>query len=671
MKFISIVGRIDYFEEFVCKYIINSGIQLENAMSKLENVKGLSAYTDNEVYDNLLKRSISLMDIMGIRKEAENKLVNYKPDFSCNSINTAGGISNTKTDMADNNNNTLPDRTLESKFPGTTLEKLNNDIEQLEKEIKEHMEFRNKNQAEINKYYHMQKQFELLKGLDVDLHEFFNFEYMKFRFGRIPKKSYRQLQLYIDDLNAVIHKVSQDQDYIWLIYFTPKTYSENVDGILSSLYFERIWLPKEFKGTPEEALVKLNEKLSVLNNQQNEVEEKIKRFVEENKEKVIKNHYIITELSRISEIRKYAAHTRESFYITGWLPEDELNILKYKLDNDKKILYIIEDPENIKDLKPPILLKNNRLVKPFETLVKMYGLPSYNEIDPTTFVAVTYFIMFGIMFGDVGQGLILFAVGLILAILKISIGGVIVGAGIASTIFGFLYGSIFGFETWIPALWLRPMENINTILVFGIGTGVLLITCAMILNILNGIKSRNITRVLLDRNGIAGFLFYWIILSSVLYYLINNKLPFSFGIMLMILLIPLLVMFFKEPIENMYHKKEFLPKEKGVFFIQTFFEMFDTVLSYLSNTISFIRLAAFTLNHAGLFMAFMTLAEMTKGFGGILEIIFGNILIIGLEGLIVGIQALRLEYYELFNRFFTGNGRPYKPIDNNLFNEKG
>ena len=350
--------------------------------------------------------------------------------------------------------------------------------------------------------------------------------------------------------------------------------------------------------------------------------------------------------------------------------EDELNSLKQTFDSDKKIVYILEEPDTLKSFKPPIELKNNKLIKPFETLVKMYGLPAYNEVDPTAFVAFTYFIMFGIMFGDVGQGLILFAGGILLAKLKVSLGGVIAGAGISSTIFGFLYGSVFGFEDWIPSLWLKPMENINTMLIVAVITGVVLITAAMILNIINGIKSKNIMRVLMDRNGVAGFLFYWITLIVVLYYFKNNKLPFSLGILFVILLVPILIMFFKEPFENLYHKREFLPKEKGVFFIQTFFEMFDTVLSYLSNTISFIRLSAFALNHAGLFLAFMILAEMTKGLGGVLEIIFGNILIIGLEGLIVGIQALRLEYYELFNRFFTGDGRPYKPLKNSLSNEK-
>ena len=289
MKFISIVGRKDYFEEFVYKYIINSGMQLENAISKLENIKGLSAYNVQEPYNDLLKRITSLIDAMSLKKEIDNKLSSkeFLMEYSINSLSD------------------------------TAVKNINEDIQKIEDELKENTEFIEKNQEEINKYHHMQKQLELLKGLEVDLHSFFNFEYIKFRFGRIPKKSYRQLQLYIDDLNAIVHPVSQDEDYIWIIYFTPKIYSENVDGILSSLYFERIWLPNEFNGTPAEALEQLKQKLAILQNQQKEVEVKIEKFLEINKENVINNYLLNTELNRIYEARKYAACTKESFYITG------------------------------------------------------------------------------------------------------------------------------------------------------------------------------------------------------------------------------------------------------------------------------------------------------------------------------------------------------------------
>ena len=625
MKFISIVGRIDYFEEFALKYIINSGIEPVDALIKLENVKGLSHYPAEEPYSDLIKKIASLAEFMGIKK-IETEDIELPVDLNYDA------------------------------------KQLKDEISLIENEIRSFNEAKEKYEDDIKQYYHIQKNFELLKDLNIDLNSFFNFEFIKFRFGKMPKRSYRQLQLYVDELNAIVYPVSQDEDFVWLMYFTPRVYHEKVDSIFSSLYFERVRLPAEFTGTPKEVLNQIKEKLDIIHNEQNVLEKKIKMFSQASKETIIKLYKETIRKNLISEIRKYAGCTKESFYITGWMPVEEIDNLKPLLDADKKIIYVLEEPDTVKNLKPPIELKNNVLFKPFETIVRIYGLPAYNEIDPTAFVSVTYFLMFGLMFGDVGQGLVLLLGGLYLLKRRMSLGGVICGAGISSILFGFLYGSVFGFEDWIDPLWLRPMDNINTMLIVAVAVGVLFITSSMLLNMINGFKSKNPIRILLDRNGLAGFVVYWGIIIIVLYFYKNGSLPFSIGTIIVLLLIPILAMFFKEPIENYLHKRELLPKEKGVFFVQTFFEMFDTLLSYLSNTISFIRLSAFALNHAGLFMAILTLAGMTKGVGSIVEIIIGNIIIIGLEGLIVGIQALRLEYYELFNRFFTGTGRPYKPL---------
>ena len=123
----------------------------------------------------------------------------------------------------------------------------------------------------------------------------------------------------------------------------------------------------------------------------------------------------------------------------------------------------MEDQQAPAKKKPPTKLKNPKLFKPFEMYVKMYGLPAYGEMDPTWFVAITYSFIFGVMFGDVGQGLLLLIGGaLIYHFKKIPLAGIISTAGFFSTIFGFMFGSIFGFEDVIPALWLRPMKSTDT-----------------------------------------------------------------------------------------------------------------------------------------------------------------------------------------------------------------
>ena len=196
------------------------------------------------------------------------------------------------------------------------------------------------------------------------------------------------------------------------------------------------------------------------------------------------------------------------------------------------------------------------------------------------------------------------------------------GGGASSLIFGFLYGSVFGKENVIKPILTSPMNDINIMLVYGVAVGAVFILMAMILNIINGIKNKDIKKIFLEENGLAGI---------ILYTLVKNK------------------------------------KQKATTpFVEKIFEIIEMILSFLSNTISFLRLAAFAINHAGLCMAVYLLADMTQGAGSFLIAVIGNVIVLVLEGLIVGIQTLRLEYYELFSRFYDGTGKEYKSIKSEL-----
>ena len=169
--------------------------------------------------------------------------------------------------------------------------------------------------------------------------------------------------------------------------------------------------------------------------------------------------------------------TDRYYIICGWMGESDFPKFEKAIENDPKIVCV---PENAEDTgeTPPTKLKNPKLFKPYEMYVKMYGLPNYKELDPTIFVAITYSFIFGAMFGDWGQGLCLLILGGILyKIKKAPLFGIISCAGVFSTLFGFLFGSCFGFENVTPALWLRPrtskitlpgIGSINTVLVVAV-----------------------------------------------------------------------------------------------------------------------------------------------------------------------------------------------------------
>ena len=287
-------------------------------------------------------------------------------------------------------------------------------------------------------------------------------------------------------------------------------------------------------------------------------------------------------------------------------------------------------------------------------------MPKTSELDPTWFVAITTFFMFGFMFGDVGHGLVFLALGIILFLKKQKVYGAILSAGgISSIIFGFLYGSIFGKENLLKPILISPMSNINTMLVYGIAVGTVFIIIAMGLNIVNNVRNKNLKNVVLGENGIAGLILYLFILMNIAFYFFKGKMLISVNIIVVICSILILLILFNDKIGIIIEGKKQATKTP---FVEKLFEIIEMILSFLSNTISFLRLAAFAINHAGLCMAVYLLANMTTGAGNILIAIIGNIVVLVLEGLIVGIQTLRLEYYELFSRFYDGSGKEYKSI---------
>ena len=136
------------------------------------------------------------------------------------------------------------------------------------------------------------------------------------------------------------------------------------------------------------------------------------------------------------------------FYIVGWMDEKHALALEKEVnESGDVVMFYTEDAENIKNMQPPTKLKNNPVFKPFEMFVKMYGLPSFNEIDPTPILAITYILFFGIMFGDVGQSLVLAIAGFIVyKMKKWDLGGIVGWVGLSGVVFGFIYGSFFGNE---------------------------------------------------------------------------------------------------------------------------------------------------------------------------------------------------------------------------------
>jgi len=382
---------------------------------------------------------------------------------------------------------------------------------------------------------------------------------------------------------------------------------------------------------------------------------------------------------RLLEAEQNFFRTESTVLLTGWIPAGDIAALERRLGEVTGGRYALKTtlPDDAID-QIPVLLRHSRLLRPFEMLVATYGLPGYRELEPTLFVALSYVLMFGMMFGDAGHGMALALCGILALVLGRSekvrdLGLLLFFGGTSSIIFGVIYGSYFGIEVFKKyALWHDPLEGDPIRLMFGaIGFGVVMMSLGLILNVVNRFRRGDIIGGFLDKFGLAGLLFYWGALA-----LLTNKAAIeSWGLMglsiALFLVVPIAGWAAKEPIEHFLNRATGERHEDGGLagaLIESFVGAFEAVLSYLANTISFVRLAAYAMSHAALLVAAFMLAAQVREFsvgGGLwslLVIILGNLIAIILEGIIASVQALRLEYYEFFGKFFTGNGQPFEPF---------
>lgn len=634
MKFLSITGPKNDIDRVANTYLSKYEMHLENALSELSTVRDLKPFVEINPYRDLISKSEEL-----VKKIDENCSTSQKamtPSEAADVITSAFSM--------------LEDLTIEKK--------------QL-KDTKAH-------------YKELLQTIEPLRMLNYDLNKIMKFKFIKFRFGRISHEFYTKFSKYVyENLNTVFFECDSDADYVWGIYFVPASSSAKIDAIYSSLHFERISITNEYDGTPEEAHNAILKKIDEITNQIKEVSYKIKNKIDSVGPELLLAHNTLLTLTKNHDIRKLSACTKDRsidkhnenlvFYIIcGWMTLSDANAFLKEIESDPNVYCISEDVQTDIGTKPPTKLKNPKIFKPFEMFIRMYGVPSYNEIDPTLFVAITYSLIFGIMFGDVGQGLCLVIGGaLFYKLKKMNIGAIVSLAGVFSTIFGFMYGSIFGYENLIPHIWIKPMDNIMFVLITAIVFGAFLIIVAMLLNIINAVKSGDYARLFFDTNGIAGLVFYGGVIACVALIFTGHELPGSIALTILFG-VPLLLIFFKEPIERKIKKKSTLfPGGKKMFLLTSIFEIFEVLLSYASNTISFLRVGAFALSHAAMMGVVIMFAGAEQGIGNIPIMIIGNIVVAGMEGLIVGIQVLRLEYYEMFSRFYRGTGKEFKPFKNN------
>lgn len=636
MKFLQISGPETDIDRMCNQYLSKHEMQLESAIAELKTTDNLLPFVEVNPYRGSLARAEQFCGLLTGDKPA--------PDLS------------------------MDKESMMSKLW---------DIQHEYVEMQEKREILKKQSDETKESANALEPF---RTMNVDLGKAGDYRFLKMRFGRLGLEQYRRLDKYLfQDLKAVFIEGSRNENYVYGGYITANRDKGEVDAVFNSLRFERISLGGNFKGTPEEAWQEIKKKQDYMKQQIEELDEKMMKLMNSHAAMLLGAREQLQELADYFDIRKKAAKISGNeeksgrYILCGWMGEDDVAKFLQETKDDPNVMVLVEENREKFFGEPPTKLKNPRFFKPFEMFIEMYGLPAADEMDPTMFVALTYTFIFGAMFGDLGQGAVLFAAGGLLYLTKkMNLAGIISIAGLFSMFFGLMFGSVFGFEDVIPALWLKPVEamtklpfigQLNTVFIIAIAFGMALNILVMIFQIMNAAKSHDLENLLFSHNGLAGLVFYAFIVLTVVLYMTGHKTPSN--ILLVIFLgIPVLLFLFKEPLGNLVeknHKK--MEVGKGMFLVQGFFELFETMLSYFSNTLSYVRIGAFAVSHAAIMEVVLMLSGAENGSPNLFGVILGNLIVMMLEGLIVGIQVLRLEYYEMFSRFYKGSGRQFKPFN--------
>ncbi len=631
MSLINIAGPIDKLDDVILKCCESKAFHPEYA--NVGKTSGFSALSKENIYESRLQDIIGLMNILQI-----------DPEYT--------DYSNLDTSLE-----SIDEYIKKTKDKSSELIKKQHELE---------------NSIDINEQ--SLGYLKHISGFDVKFDDLRHSEHSTARFGRLPTDSFLKLQ-YFSDKTFFFFDLDKDDDYCWGVYVAPNANIAEIDDIFSSLYFEEIQIPENAHDTPVVASEHISKSIEKQKLKLEKCESKLEKLKSQDTKKIKQIHSFLTVKSQLDGYKKYAMVSQSQFYLEGFVPLTQSDNFT---ENVEKISGVIceKQPADINSrLTPPSKLKTNAFFKPFEMFVSMYGVPKYNELNPTTFIGLIYILLFGIMFGDLGQGFVLFLGGLLLYKLKgVKLAAVISRCGISSMIFGIAYGSVFGIEDMLDPMFKffgfaeKPIDvfessTTTTLLLCVIGLGIVITAVSIIINIFLKLRKKDYENALFSNNGIAGFVFYVGIIIGAVLMMMSGINILSPWFIIPIVIIPVLLMFLREPLGKLVKKKKDIKPKEGVagFIMQNFFELFEFCLSFVTNTLSFLRVGGFVLSHAGMMAVVMTLADMVGNVGHIPVLILGNIFVMVLEGLLVGIQSLRLIFYETFSRFYDGDGKPFEP----------
>ncbi|MEE9307516.1 MAG: V-type ATPase 116kDa subunit family protein [Spirochaetia bacterium] len=547
-------------------------------------------------------------------------------------------------------------------------------------------------QQEILRLEDIERQLQLFGSLSEVVEARSQYSYLSIQTGSIRKLLIESFDQALSDTPSVKMEIGTQEDQALLLLITMKRDETLTNRILDKFGWTDVHLPRELVGKKDQVQENLREKLELLKDEQEELKSKVESLIRE-KRPALEQMWTNLRLNELyARVQSFFSKTSRTVIFSGWLPSSKRPVLAEairRVTDGRCYLEWHQPREAEQPASVPVQMRNPKFLSPFQMLVTNYSIPEYGTIDPTPLVAVTFLIMFGLMFGDAGHGAVLLVLGLLGSILyKGARSGVrnllhlIAYCGAAAVVAGILFGSYFGMK-WFAPLWFDYhgvvaghgggglVTDIYGVLAITVYFGIAVIALGLVLNWINCVAKSRWFRLFFDKGGLIGGWIYGAGVYAAVYFVRHDyrQLPDS-NLLFLLIGIPVLLLTLKPVLEYSFHKprKPFTFFTPVDFFMEWIVEILEIFSGYLANTLSFMRVAGLGIAHVSLVIAFFSIADMLSGpsgsytIGSYLVLVAGNVLIILLEGLSAGIQSLRLNYYEFFSKYFSGSGRAYAPV---------
>ncbi len=493
------------------------------------------------------------------------------------------------------------------------------------------------------------------RNLEIDLSQLQGAGgFLETRIGMVPRAQLQQLSdaLGLDGYLLFPYLETESDAHVVVVGSSQREQSK-LKSVLDTAGFRNLDIPPELQAEPEEVARQLDRRREAVEKASRDLDETVRHWGDGAREELEQAARVLHLAAPYVALGEAARQRGDLSRLQGWTPAQDLHLIERTLREKLANPFVLESRDPTPEERPlvPSLMRHSRLLSPFSTLVTQYGVPRYGEVNPTHLFALTYVLMFGMMFGDVGHGAVILSAALAFhrRLGKFTPFGIV--AGLSSILFGFLYGSIFGYEHVLHAVWISPLTDplymLSVALFWGIGFIVLVTS----LNILNHLVVGDRIGALFGHNGLLTLLLYAGMLGTGFSFYAQGRVGTLWAVISVLSLIGIFA-----------HRLIEQEAPIGERILVAFIETFETITGYVSNTLSFLRVAAFSLNHVALAIAIFTMANMMGDTGHWITVVLGNVFILVLEGLIVSIQVLRLEFYEGFSRFYSGDGKAFKPL---------